>query len=289
MPKLVVLDPGHGGADPGAVGFVVEKDINLDIAKHARARLRQYKNVEVVMTREGDQTVSLAERVRLANERKADVFVSIHCNAGGGEGFESYRYPGSVEGLLLQNAVHDEIWTWLVSVYGIFPTALEAEPVEFPEGLAGDALEAWIKDRGRKAERFYVLKNTVMPAVLLECLFVDDERDAMLLQDANFRYQLGVRIADGIANYLGLELGAMWNPEEEIRKLKERKLIHELRPPTQQVTWGEAATIINRLYEQLSTTIADLEHKTYELNRIQADQTRFLSTLKDGLRKAIEC
>ncbi|MGQ9697169.1 MAG: N-acetylmuramoyl-L-alanine amidase family protein [Armatimonadota bacterium] len=285
MPKIVVLDPGHGGADPGAVGFVVEKDVALDIAKHARDHLCHFKDVQVVMTREGDQTVSLAERVRLANEKKADVFVSIHCNAGGGEGFESYHCPGSIEGQRLQQAIHSKVWDVLVTTYGIIPVALEAEHVE----IAKDAPEAWIRDRGQKAARYYVLKNTTMPAVLLECLFVDDERDATLLQDSGFRWRLGVQIAEGIALHLKLEVENMWNPEAEIRKLKDRGLITAFHTPTQSIMWGEFATVLNRLYDHFSQVVAGLERRVGEAGVAATECARSLQNLKDGLKKAVGC
>ncbi|MDQ7790208.1 MAG: N-acetylmuramoyl-L-alanine amidase [Clostridia bacterium] len=204
----VVVDPGHGGSDPGAVGLVVEKEKALAIALATRNRLQEY-GLKVLMTRSDDSAVSLAERVAVANKAGAKVFLSIHINAGGGTGFESYRFPGSVEGAKLQAAIHKALIPVLadsVTEHGILTaTALEAEPVDIPLSLSGDTLEAWIRDRGQKEARWYVLANTKMPGVLCECLFVDHPDDAKLLKDPAFLKKLGAAIADGVANYLGGE------------------------------------------------------------------------------------
>ena len=207
----VVVDPGHGGSDQGAVGLVVEKEKALAIALATRSRLQEY-GLKVLMTRSDDSAVSLAERVAVANKAGAKVLLSIHINAGGGTGFESYRYPGSVEGAKLQAAIHKALIPVLadsVTEHGILTaTALEAEPVDIPLSLSGDALEAWIRDRGQKEARWYVLANTKMPGVLCECLFVDHPDDAKLLKDPAFLKKLGAAIADGVAAYLGVQFSA---------------------------------------------------------------------------------
>src|SRR5690606_33324558 len=91
----LMLDPGHGGHDPGAVAHGLrEKDLTLDIAQRIRHMLEaEYEGVEVRLTRESDTDVSLSQRARMANQWGADFFLSIHVNAGGGTGWESYRFP----------------------------------------------------------------------------------------------------------------------------------------------------------------------------------------------------
>lgn len=181
--KKIVLDPGHGGSDPGAVGYVVEKDIALDVAMAVKERLLQYRGVAVRMTRTTDirlgptTTEDLAARARIANRAGADVFLSIHCNAASppGTGFESFRYPGSAAGEKLQAAIHRRI-----------------------PGLG-------IRDRGAKAGNLQVLRQTNMPAVLAECLFVNRVEDARLLKDSGFLKRMGTALADGVADYLGVE------------------------------------------------------------------------------------
>ena len=88
----IFIDPGHGGTDPGAVGNgLQEKNLTLSIATQIRDMLvSEYENVEVRMSRTGDTTLSLTERTNMANSWGADYFLSVHINAGGGTGFESF-------------------------------------------------------------------------------------------------------------------------------------------------------------------------------------------------------
>lgn len=117
--KVIVIDPGHGGSDPGAVGNgLVEKEITLRIAQNMEQYLSKY-NAEVILTRKTDIYVSLSDRANIANKLKADYFISIHVNAGGGSGFETYihisKNPYTVK---LQRTVHNRIIDYL-STMGI--------------------------------------------------------------------------------------------------------------------------------------------------------------------------
>lgn len=175
----IALDPGHGGRDPGAVsGGLREAGVALEVALAGAAALREKHGAEVLLTRERDEYLSLRERARRANAWGADFYLSVHANAGGGRGFESYRCPGAPERTrLLHAAVHRELAAFF---------ARYNRP-----------------DRGAKLRRFYVLRATRMPAVLLECLFLDDPDDAALLAQAEFRRQLGEAIAAAVAGALG--------------------------------------------------------------------------------------
>lgn len=221
MAVVLVLDPGHGGKDPGASGnSLLEKNLALDIAKRVQAVLGSYQ-VDVKLTRESDVDVSLAGRVALANNLKADYFLSIHVNAGGGTGFESYAWTGaSKQSEALRRAVHAQVSAFYRSV-------------GFP-------------DRGEKNANFYVLKNTKMPAALLENLFVDNKVDAARLADASFREEIAKAIAAGLVSALQLPTSA-WDPAAEIEKLRADGLINSPHQPLDPVNWGEFATVINRL------------------------------------------
>jgi len=243
--KIVCIDPGHGGRDPGACGYVIEKHITLEISMYLQQNLVKYSEIDVIMTRTSDVYVSLAERCRIANDAKANIFVSIHCNAGGGEGFESYVLPGAQEAAELQKSIHEALAPMMLKTYGIYPVACVAEEVVLPYSVPDEELEKIFRDRGRKYARFYVLKHTEMPAVLLECLFVDNKRDTMLLKYGKFKENLAEKIAEGIANYFGLRKG--WDPQAEIDLLLEDKIINTRRTPDMPVNWGEFATVINRL------------------------------------------
>ncbi|WP_229401827.1 golvesin C-terminal-like domain-containing protein [Micromonospora okii] len=180
VPK-VYIDPGHGGTDPGAgANGLQEKNLTLAISLQARDILLGYGGVEVRMSRTSDITRSLAYRTDDANAWGANLFVSVHINSGGGTGFESYRYtaPGSGD-IALHNALH-------------------------PRVLAGMRSIGSVTDRGQKSANFHVLRETTMPAVLTENLFIDTLADANLLKRADFITAVARGHAQGIAAYLGL-------------------------------------------------------------------------------------
>jgi N-acetylmuramoyl-L-alanine amidase len=190
---LVVLDPGHGGRNPGAVaGGVKEKDINLLLAREVASNLR---GCRVVLTREEDVTVSLKERVQVANKGQADLFLSLHSNAGGGHGFESFVYPRAM--------------------------SVTRRYRELIHGRVMEALRPYgLRDRGMKEANFHVLRETRCPAVLLESLFLDHSRERELLVREEFRRELGAAVAAGVRAALGLpesrvlytvQVGAFWN------------------------------------------------------------------------------
>ncbi len=180
MKPTVILDPGHGGRDPGAVAHGLrEKDLNLKLAHKVADRL---EGVKVLLTRESDIFVSLKDRVALSNRAEADLFVSLHANAGGGHGFESFIYGGLGNGdpaIKIQDIIHRSI----IKI-----------------------LSRWdIRDRGMKDAAFYVLRYNRVPAVLLESLFIDNEREAQLWREPPFVEALAGSIADGILESLNLK------------------------------------------------------------------------------------
>ncbi|TWK63141.1 N-acetylmuramoyl-L-alanine amidase [Bacillus licheniformis] len=188
--KKVWLDAGHGGTDPGASGYgLKEKDVVLKIVKYAKSYLEaNYKNVQVKLTRSTDVFYELSKRASMANQWGADLFVSVHANAGGGTGFETFRYPGTAgKTLELQKALHNEILTTM-KAYG------------------------QIADRGLKQANLAVVRETRMPAVLTENLFIDRKEDAERLKDSGFLKAVGEAHARGIAKYLGLSGGSSKQP-----------------------------------------------------------------------------
>lgn len=175
----VFLDPGHGGSDSGAVyGGLQEKNLTLDIADRIKRILENdYTGVQVKMSRTGDVYVGLSERADMANKWGADLFVSIHINAGGGTGFESFVYNGgaSKRSYTAQDHIHREVMRRLQ-----------------------------VKDRGKKSANFAVLRETRMPAVLTENLFIDNANDHDLLRKFLTLQLISEGHAVGIANYFGL-------------------------------------------------------------------------------------
>ncbi|QHJ75885.1 N-acetylmuramoyl-L-alanine amidase [Bacillus phage SRT01hs] len=179
MTKIIVLDGGHGGKDAGAVkGKIYEKDLVMKLVKKAKSHLEStYDGHKVLLTRSGDTFVELSERAKFANRNKANAFVSFHINAGGGTGFETFKYP-SAKGSL-QDKVHGEIEK-VLKKYNV-------------------------KDRGKKSANLAVVRETKMEAVLTETLFIDKATDLELLQNSKFMDEIAIAHADGVAKYLGLK------------------------------------------------------------------------------------
>jgi len=176
---LVVIDPGHGGLDPGAVGIggIRETDIVLEVSKIVTELLSD-KGVKGILTRKNEVDLDLSPRVTFANNKDADIFVSIHANASRGKrrdinGLETFYYRGW-KGRLLAKNIQKQI--------------LRVSPGS--------------PDRGVKQGRFYVLKNTRMPAVLVEIGFLTGRLDARRLEKITHRKRLAYAIAKGIIEYL---------------------------------------------------------------------------------------
>ena len=173
---VVMVDPGHGGKDPGAIGIggLREKDVILPISQQVAAILEQ-QGVQAVLTRNSDYFVDLAPRVTMAERANANLFVSIHANAISRSrpdvnGIETYYYNS---GQRLAQTIHRSI---LQSVNA--------------------------KDRGVRKARFYVLRKTSMPAVLVEVGFVTGSEDAAKLSSPAYRTQMAQAIARGILQYI---------------------------------------------------------------------------------------
>lgn len=176
--KIVVIDPGHGGGDPGAVGIggIRESEVVLDISRQVVALLKQ-QGVEAVMTRTRDVEIELEPRVQFAERANADVFVSIHANAFDARrtdvnGIETFYYSGG-SGQPLARTVQDSLLQ-----------------------------ELGARDRGVKSANFYVIRYTSMPAILVETGFVTGAEDAARLSTAAGRARIAKAIARGILQYL---------------------------------------------------------------------------------------
>ena len=175
----VVIDPGHGGPDPGAVGIngLRETDVVLDVSLQV-AQLLQAKGIKVLLTRTSEVDVDLPPRVALANNSRADVFLSIHANALSLDrpdvnGVETFYFEAS-RSLPLAQAVQEQIL----------------------------AISPGSPDRGARPGRFFVIRRTVMPSALAEMGFVTGSLDAPRLADPAFRRRLAVAIAQGLLRYL---------------------------------------------------------------------------------------
>lgn len=193
---LVVLDPGHGGQDSGAIcGAIYEKDLTLDIAQRVD-RLLQAQGLATLMTRVGDSYVSLQDRAAVTNRARDCIFVSIHFN-------ESKKTASGVETYYAehQTAPAPRLASWIPFFQG--PAA--ESPTLASQSLAGFIQEAMIArtkapNRGTKAEQFFVIANVAVPAVLVEAGFLNKEEIAKI-ESNDYRDQMAAAISEGILRY----------------------------------------------------------------------------------------
>lgn len=217
--KKIIIDAGHGGIDPGAIGKngLKEKDVNLDIAKRL-ATLLKAQGVGVVMTRDHDIFKPLPTRVKIANDANADLFVSIHSNANrvrSLKGFEVYCIsPSSSDYKRAQNAVDDSILpyeqdclgspsrTLKMILWDMVYTYNRAESIQLARSVCSSIRkDIDVPILGVKGANFFVLKGTNMPAVLIEIGFVSNSNEERLLRNSYYRQQLAEAICTGIAEY----------------------------------------------------------------------------------------
>lgn len=175
MPK-VFLSAGHGGSDPGAVANgLYEKTINLNTLLACNDELVRH-GVTVVCSRKTDVDDPVAQEVKEANASKADIAMSFHANAGGGDGFEAYYYDTSAKGKKLAGLCEKHVKALGQNSRGI-----------------------------RRGNQLYFVRNTSMPAVLAESFFVDNAADKKVGDTVAEQKAFGVAYAKAILEYLGIK------------------------------------------------------------------------------------
>ena len=221
--ERIVLDPGHGGSETGAIapGGTNEKDVTLAIARILKRFIEDQLGIRVFLTRDGDSTVSLEERAALANNRKADLFVSLHCNASwskeahGSETFILSLKSTDTEARKLaffENTFEEEderkqtpavesddlkmiLWD-MAQVEYLKESASLAELVQKELNIL-----LGTKDRGIKQAPFRVLMNVAMPAVLVETAFLSNGQESQMLKNDEFQRKIAYAIFLGIKRY----------------------------------------------------------------------------------------
>jgi N-acetylmuramoyl-L-alanine amidase len=219
-PKIV-LDPGHGGDDPGAQGYATEKEVTLDLARRLARLLRTRLHAEVVLTRDEDQTLALKERTARANAEDADLFVSIHANAnptGRLRGIETYYLDNSTDRATLRLAKLENgldllrpkngaaslryILSDLVQVGKLDDSVRLARSVQ--RGLVDRLRPRYpgIVDLGVKRGPFYVLVGAYMPCVLVETAFLTHPIEGRRLAREDYRDEVALGLYAGIARFV---------------------------------------------------------------------------------------
>ncbi|HEV2425451.1 MAG TPA: N-acetylmuramoyl-L-alanine amidase [Terriglobia bacterium] len=215
----IVIDPGHGGHDTGTIGpdGLEEKNVVLDVGLRLRKLIQQRMGAQVVMTRSDDTFIPLEERTAIANQRGADLFISIHANASrdaSARGIEVYYLnftsdPNSLEVAARENATSQESVYQLQSL--IKKIALSEKIQESGEfarmvdrslGVAAARTGNEQPDRGLKKAPFVVLIGANMPSILAEISFLTNPRDERLLGQSNYRQQIAEGLYRGIARYV---------------------------------------------------------------------------------------
>jgi N-acetylmuramoyl-L-alanine amidase len=217
--KKIVLDPGHGGKDPGAMAFgLKEKDIVLDIAKRLAPALKKELNCEVVLTRKDDTFISLEERTAIANTNNADLFLSLHINAHQSakvRGIETYYLNLTTNAEAMRVAARENATSThqMSELQDILSDIMKNSKIDESSRLAQQVHNSIlaevdkrgfgdIKNLGVKQAPFYVLIGAQMPAILIELAFISNEKDVENLKNATFIEMLTREISEGIRAYI---------------------------------------------------------------------------------------
>ena len=217
--KTIVIDPGHGGKDPGARGQrgTEEKDITLKVALKLRDLLSKQPGVRVLMTRDRDEFVELEDRAKFANGREADLFVSIHVNSHpqrSVKGIEIYHFGEAKDQRALEVAARENGtplnstgvgWEYLVA------DLLTAKKIEASLELAWTTKEAMVTnlndhyslvDHGVKTAPFYVLRFTSMPSILAEIAYISNSDEEDMLRTGRFTTRVAEALMEGVNTFL---------------------------------------------------------------------------------------
>lgn len=188
----IYIDAGHGGTDPGASGNGLrEKDLTLKISKKIADILTEYE-VDVKLSRTTDKALSLKQRTADANKWGADYLLSVHINAGGGTGYEDFIYNGGVSAntVKYRDTIHDEVVKQLGNV----------------------------RNRGKKRANFHMVRDSRMPAMLSENLFIDTKADADLLKNDSYLNKIALGHANGLIKAFNLKKKAKPVPSKPTAK-----------------------------------------------------------------------
>jgi len=216
--RKVVLDPGHGGKDPGAIGVggMTEKDIVLAVAKKLARKLAKEMGVEVVLTRKDDSFVPLEDRTAIANAENADLFISLHTNASpkpDARGVETYYLDntndeGSIRLAARENGTSRKNISDLQFILSDMTQNMKLEDSislahrlqgSLVNGLSGKLDE--VRDLGVKKALFYVLVGARMPSVLVELFFITNKAEAGAMRHEKYQEALAEALFDGIQKY----------------------------------------------------------------------------------------
>jgi len=217
--KTIVIDAGHGGKDPGAVGYrgTKEKDIALDVAKRLEKKLSKNMNVKIIMTRDEDVFLGLSERTKIANESNGNLFISIHTNAAEdrrASGFETFLIGPNKNEAAVRVAARENAVLELEGTTGkkltnedliqatIAQSAFASKSEQFASMVQKEIKKrVQSRDRGVKQAGFYVLMGASMPNVLVELGFISNPSEEKKLRSPQYRDQLATALYRAVEQY----------------------------------------------------------------------------------------
>ncbi|TAJ08911.1 MAG: hypothetical protein EPO61_08385 [Nitrospirae bacterium] len=217
--KLIVIDPGHGGKDPGAIGqqHTAEKDVTLQVGLKLRDLITKYLGTQVLMTRDRDVFVELGDRAKFANSKDADLFVSIHVNSHpqrNTKGLEVYHFGEASDRRALAVAARENgtpIESTGVGWQYILADFVTSKKIEKSQELAWTTKQAMVAhlddhydvvDHGVKTAPFYVIRFTTMPSILAEIAFISNPAEEKLMRTDTFTSRMADAIFQGIRDYV---------------------------------------------------------------------------------------
>ncbi|MDR1029375.1 MAG: N-acetylmuramoyl-L-alanine amidase [Treponema sp.] len=220
----IIVDPGHGGKDTGAVGNhsidgkairVEEKDITLKVSKDLHSRLsRSFPDKQVLLTRDQDIFISLDDRVAIANaiplkDNEATVYISIHANASFNKqvrGYEVWYLSPEYRRTVIDQSKYKDTQEVIPILNAMLEEEFTSESIRMAEAIIkrfNEALGSSLPSRGIKAEEWFVVRNVRMPSVLVELGFLSNETDAALLTDEAYLEHFSEALYKGIMDFVG--------------------------------------------------------------------------------------
>lgn len=217
--KVIVIDPGHGGKDPGAIGRLgtAEKDVTLQVGLRLRDLLKKHLGVEVQMTRDRDVFVELGDRAKFANSKEADLFVSIHVNSHphrNTKGLEVYHFGQASDRRALETAARENgtpLESTGVGWQYILADFVTSKKIERSQELAWTTKQTMVAhlddhyevvDHGVKTAPFYVIRFTTMPSILAEIAFISNPTEERLMRSDAFLSRMADAIFQGLRAYV---------------------------------------------------------------------------------------
>jgi N-acetylmuramoyl-L-alanine amidase len=216
--RKIVLDPGHGGRDPGAIGAggIAEKDLVLSVARKLASKLRQEMGIDVVLTRKDDSFVRLEDRTAIANAENADLFVSLHMNAslsGDARGLETYYLDNTTDEASIRLAsrengtARNKVSDLQFILSDMMQNMKLEDSITLAHRLQGSLVSTMakkmtdVRDLGVKKALFYVLVGARMPSVLVEMFFITNKTEGWAMTQDDYQNAVVDSLYDGIQKY----------------------------------------------------------------------------------------